>query len=49
LNHGDNCKVRVLFMKRTIRKPDMGALALGPYSMVNDGGTARPMHEAGLD
>jgi len=36
-------------MKGTIRKPDIGASALSPYSMISDGGAARAMHEAGLD
>jgi hypothetical protein len=36
-------------MKGTIREPDTGASALGPYSMVSDAGAARAMHEAGLD
>ena len=36
-------------MKGTIREQDIGASALGPYSMVSDGGVARAMHEAGQD
>jgi hypothetical protein len=36
-------------MKGTIREPDTGVSALGPYSMIRDGGAAKAMHEARLD
>ena len=33
-------------MKGTIRKPDIGASTLGPYSVISDGGAGKAMHEA---